>query len=433
MQVGHTTHMPRPWIRRLPTTGACLLAVAALTACLPAPGKDDGKDTEREPAPWVRGTAAVLEVGSVDGGYVGLRVTEKKQLELLAISGRSGKVTHRKVVQPTSIDYEAGTVDVTLTAAGHAVAAEPSEFVVSMLDPTTFDREWGYRGSADDVSECGEHVCVAKPDDTEVVLAGDNGTELWETPGGVFPMGTHLIEFRAPDGGVPHFNGVTPDTGKARWRADPAKLFPNSDSYTFLEYSDDRGAFGGMTSSGRSQGFAMYDLDTGEKLWTRRSLLAWTTDGQLIGTHRRTVHFLDPETGETRWSARAPAGYRLPDDTDPLVVDAAGDLWLTLRKGSSRQLTFVPVDQDRERLGAVDPDSRHVVFTRAVDADPVDVRVKGKTYEFQPIRMQPVLAGTGEPTTWAGEGPLPTDLRGTDPHAAAIDADGHPILKRLAE
>lgn len=423
----------RPAVRTSVLVGA-LAAATVLSGCGLLPGDAPTERPSAAPAPWVRGTESVVRMESLGDRYIGLRVTDDKRFELVSISGSTGRVEKRRAVDPPE-DWEAEEGFIRLTAGGGALAYDRKTDMLDVLDPVTFEPRWSHKGYITDVADCAPHVCVTDAQDQTVVLDHENGAELWTSGASVFIVG-RLVKVTDPDDS-PHLriSGVDPDTGKVRWSNRPTKRFGDrANGFSFRTVDKDRAVVTAVDDDGKPLGFSMYDMKSGERLWSRTGLQASSMGGEVVGVtpDQRTLRYLDPETGENRFTLRAPAGRTFAEGAEQ-AVDASGKPWLALRKIGAKKVTFAPVDEQQGQLGEVDTSASAVVLSRAAEARAFQVAVDGKTETLEESSSVRVMsAGTGEPATWSGDAALPDAVAGVgDAHPFAIDADSLPVLERV--
>lgn len=424
----------RPALRTAVLVGA-LATTTALPGCAFLRDEPTEPAKSAEPAPWVRGSESVVRLESVGDRYIGLRVNDDKRFELVSISGKTGRIEKRRVIDPLE-DWDPEVGFIRLTAGGGALAYDRKRDMLDVLDPVTFEPRWSHRGYITDVTDCGPHVCVTDGQDETTVLDQENGGELWSVvDDSVFTVGRLIKVTDTGDSSHLRVSGVEPDTGKVRWSDRPTERFGDrADGFGYRSVTDDRGVVTAVDDDGHPLGFSMYDMRTGERLWSRTGLEAASMGGEVIAVtpDRRSLRYLDAETGKVRFTLRAPAGHTFADEAEQ-AVDAAGKPWLALRKTGSKKVTFAPVDEQQGRLGEVDTSASTVVLSSAGQPRTYQVVVDGKTETVEDSSGYQVMsAGTGEPATWSGDAPLPKAVTPVgDTHPFAIDADGYPVLARV--
>ncbi|MQA78921.1 MAG: PQQ-binding-like beta-propeller repeat protein [Streptosporangiales bacterium] len=420
---------------RTTALAGALATATVLSGCGFLPGDGPTEQRSATPAPWVRGAESVVRVESVGDRYIALRVTDDRRFELVSISGTTGRIEKRRAIDPLE-DWDPEGGFIRLTAGGGALAYDRETDMLDVLDPVTFEPRWSHRGYITDVTDCGPHVCVTDAQDETTVLDQENGAELWSVDDdSVFTVG-QLVKVSDPDDSSHlRVSGVDPDTGKVRWSDQPTKRFGDrADGFGYRSVTDDRGVVTAVDDDGHPLGFSMYDMRTGERLWSRTGLEAASLGGEVVAVapDRRSLRYLDPETGKDRFTVRAPTGHTFADEAEQ-AVDTVGKPWLALRKTGSKKVAFAPVDEKRGVIGDVDAGASTVVLSSAAQARTFQVVVDGKTETIESSSGFRVMsAGTGEPAAWSGDAPLPEAVTAVgDPHPFAIDAEGFPILERV--
>lgn len=410
-----------------------LAATALLSGCGLLP-EDPAKRPSTAPAPWVRGAESVVRMAAVGDRYIALRVTDDKGFELVSISGTTGRVEKRRAIDPLE-EWDAENGYIRLTAAGGALAYDRETDTLDVLDPVTFEPRWSHKGHITDAADCAPHVCVTDAQDQTVVLDHKSGAELWTSDASVFTA-SRLIKVTEPDDS-PHLrvSGVDPDTGKVRWSDQPTERFGDQvNGFGYRTVTADHAIVTAVDDEGLTVGFSMYDMTTGERLWSRTGLVASTMGGEVVGVapDLRSLRYLDPETGEDRFTVRAPAGHTFFADGSTQAVDTAGKPWLALHRTGSTKVAFAPVDERQGTLGDVDASAATVVLSNAANAHTFQVVVDGETETVEAFSGFRVMsAGTGKPAEWSGDAPLPKAVKSVgDSHPFVLDADGFPVLER---